>query len=101
MRLQTYRDESRSRHFDLMADAAIPGQLIWCPKKQSFDLLLGTGRASSFGHRCLTVRLNVPITPPNGGLESMSMSGKCRYPLRTTARASPSGSVITLCRYIF
>src|SRR5713226_3076112 len=50
--------------------------------KSLFDHLIGTGRA-------------------NGGLESMSMSGKCRYPLRTTARASPSGSVITLCRYIF
>jgi len=33
-------------------------------QKRSFDLLLGTGRASSFGHRCLTIRLNVPINPP-------------------------------------
>jgi hypothetical protein len=38
---------------------------------------------------------------PNFGLEGMSMSGKCRYPLRITTRPSPTGGAITLCRHIF
>ena len=31
MHLHTYRDESRSRHFDLSAEPDAPGQLTWSP----------------------------------------------------------------------
>jgi hypothetical protein len=35
--------------------------------------------------------------PPNGGLESMSMSGKCRYQWRIPTRCSPTGGAMTPC----